>query len=145
MIRRIKNLIVVVVTGSVLFTPMLVPAFASAASLSFANAITSGVCSGVDTAAGAGAGCGTGGSANATLSSLAKKFINILSLVVGIVAVVMIVYGGFKYITSGGDSGNVSGAKNTLIFAIVGLIIVALAQFIVHFVLNSATSAAPTQ
>jgi hypothetical protein len=57
----------------------------------------------------------------------------------------MIIWGGFKYITSGGDTGNVSGAKNTLIFAIVGLIIVALAQFVVHFVLNTATSSVPTQ
>jgi hypothetical protein len=52
----------------------------------------------------------------------------------------MIIYGGFKYITSGGDSGNVSGAKNTLVYAIVGLIIVALAQFIVHYVLSTAAS-----
>jgi len=35
----------------------------------------------------------------------------------------MIVYGGFKYITSGGDSGKVGGAKNTLIYAIIGLIV----------------------
>lgn len=61
--------------------------------------------------------------------------VNILSVIVGIVAVIMIIYGGFKYITSGGDSGNVSTAKNTIIYAIIGLVIVALAQFIVHFVL----------
>jgi hypothetical protein len=47
----------------------------------------------------------------------------------------MIIIGGLKYITSGGESSNVSGAKNTIIYAIVGLIVVALAQFIVHFVL----------
>jgi hypothetical protein len=43
-----------------------------------------------------------------------------------------------RYITSGGDSTKVSGAKNTLIYAIIGLIIVALAQLIVHFVLGQA-------
>jgi len=55
--------------------------------------------------------------------------------------VIMIIVGGFRYITSGGESGNVSGAKNTLIYAIVGLVIVALAQIIVHYVLNTASSA----
>ncbi len=62
--------------------------------------------------------------------------INIFSIVVGIVAVIMIIVGGFKYITSGGDSGNITSAKNTIVYAVIGLVIVALAQFIVQFVLN---------
>jgi hypothetical protein len=52
----------------------------------------------------------------------------------------MIIYGGFRYITSGGDSGRVGSAKNTLIYAIVGLIIVALAQLIVNFVITQANT-----
>ncbi len=75
-----------------------------------------------------------------SLASVAKTAVNILSLVVGIAAVIMIIYGGLRYITSGGDSGSVGNAKNTIIYAIVGLIIVALAQLIVHFVLNAALS-----
>lgn len=143
MIKKIKNLILVAMTGSALFAPMVVPAFATAPV--FADNITSGVCNGVSEAAnGSNGSCGTAGSGSTVdLSTVAKKIINILSIIVGIIAVVMIIYGGFKYITSGGDTGNVSAAKNTLIFAIVGLIIVALAQFIVHFVLNSATGALP--
>lgn len=70
------------------------------------------------------------------VNSLITTIINIFSVVVGIVAVVMIIWGGLKYITSGGDSGNVTGAKNTILYAIIGLIIVALAQFIVRFVLG---------
>jgi cytochrome bd-type quinol oxidase subunit 2 len=69
------------------------------------------------------------------LTSLIKKIINIFSVIVGVIAVIMIIIGGLKYITSGGESSNVSGAKNTIIYAIVGLVVVALAQFIVHFVL----------
>ena|SRR5690348_4830464 len=65
--------------------------------------------------------------------------INIFSVIVGIVAVIMIIVGGFKYITSGGDSGNVSSAKNTIIYAVIGLVVVALAQFFVQFVLNKVT------
>lgn len=72
------------------------------------------------------------------LNSLVASVINLFSVVVGIVAVMMIIWGGFKYITSGGDPGNVTGAKNTILYAIVGLVIVALAQFIVKFVLSKA-------
>jgi len=60
--------------------------------------------------------------------------------VVGIVSVIMIIYGGFKYISSGGDSGNVQSAKNTIIYAVIGLVVVAMAQFIVQFVLNKVIS-----
>lgn len=65
-----------------------------------------------------------------------KLVVNILSMVVGVIAVIMIIIGGLKYITSSGDSGNVSSAKNTILYAIVGLVVVALAQVIVRFVLN---------
>lgn len=62
--------------------------------------------------------------------------INILSIIVGVVAVIMIIFGGFKYITAGGDSGKLTSARHTITYAIVGLVIVALAQFIVQFVLK---------
>lgn len=65
--------------------------------------------------------------------------VNILSVIVGIVAVIMIVIGGFKYITSSGDANKTASARNTIIYALVGLIIVALAQVIVRFVLARAT------
>ena len=51
----------------------------------------------------------------------------------------MIIVGGFKYITSGGNDGNVSTAKNTILYAVIGLVIVALAQIIVRYVLGKAT------
>lgn len=70
------------------------------------------------------------------LNDLIASIVNIFSVIVGVIAVIMIIFGGFKYITSGGDSGKISSAKTTIIYAIVGLIIVALAQVIVRFVLN---------
>jgi hypothetical protein len=48
-----------------------------------------------------------------------------------------LIYGGFKYITSGGDESGAKSARNTIIYAVVGLVIVALAQFIVKFVINN--------
>lgn len=74
-----------------------------------------------------------------TVNTIISDVINIFSLVVGVVSVIMIIIGGLKYITSGGDSGNVTGAKNTILYAIVGLVVVALAQVIVRFVLTRVT------
>jgi len=73
------------------------------------------------------------------INDIVVLIINIFSIVVGIVAVIMIIVGGFKYITSGGDSGNITSAKNTIIYALIGLVVVALAQFLVQFVLNKVT------
>jgi hypothetical protein len=73
------------------------------------------------------------------VNKVIQLVLNIMSLVVGIVAVVMVIISGLKYITSQGDSTSVSSAKNTLLYAVVGLIIVALAQFIVRFVLTRAS------
>lgn len=75
------------------------------------------------------------------INTMITTIINVFSIIVGVVSVIMIIYGGFRYITSGGDSGNVSGAKNTIIYAVIGLVVVALAQFIVQFVLDKVTSA----
>jgi len=70
-------------------------------------------------------------------NSLAKRVIDIFSIVVGAVSVIMIIIGGFRYIISGGDSNGVTGAKNTILYAIVGLVIVLFAQVIVRFVLTN--------
>lgn len=83
--------------------------------------------------------CGEGG-ANDRVNNIIKTVINIFSLVVGVVSVIMIIIGGFKYITSGGESSNVTSAKNTILYAIIGLVVVALAQILVRFVFSRATS-----
>jgi uncharacterized membrane protein len=86
-------------------------------------------------------GCDQGaGDLSTGVSIIAQKVVNIFSVIVGVVAVLMVIYGGFRYIISGGDSSRVGTAKNTLIYAIIGLVIVALAQLIVHYVLNTASS-----
>ena len=75
--------------------------------------------------------------------NIIKTVINVLSLIVGAVCIIMIVFGGFKYMTSGGESSGVSGAKNTILYAVVGLVVVLLAQAIVRFVFSRTTSTAP--
>ena len=75
-----------------------------------------------------------------TVSNVLRIALNGFSLVVGVIAVIMVIVGGLKYITSSGDSSNVTSAKNTILYALVGLVVVALAQVIVRFVINKATT-----
>jgi len=72
------------------------------------------------------------------LNNVIKNIINILSIVIGIIAVIMIIINGLRFITSGGDSQKVASARNGIIYALVGLLFVALAQIIVKFVLSTA-------
>ena len=136
MIQKIKNMIVVAASMLAIAAPVLVPVSVSAVD------INGNLCSGSNfNLSGGQKTCGTSTDTN-SLQRLLTKIVNIISAIVGVVAVIMIIVGGFKYITSGGDSNNVSGAKNTIIYAIIGLVIVALAQLIVHFVLNQTSSLA---
>ncbi|MBR3135017.1 hypothetical protein IKG54_00415 [Candidatus Saccharibacteria bacterium] len=62
---------------------------------------------------------------------------NTILYVVGVISVIMLIYGGLRYVVSGGDSKKVTDAKNTILYAIIGLIIAILSFAIVNFVLNS--------
>lgn len=133
MIKKIKLFVISALLVGVFAVP--------AVSLAAAPVIKDGLCQGSDLQFGTGtaATCQTQGD-ETKLNALIAKVINIVSVIVAIVAVIMIIFGGFKYITSGGDSGNVTGAKNTILYAIIGLVIVAIAQFIVKFVLGQSSS-----
>lgn len=63
------------------------------------------------------------------------KIINWIMGIVGIMCVVVIILGGIQYMTSAGDAGKVKKAKDTILYGIIGLIIVALAAVIVNFVI----------
>ena len=67
------------------------------------------------------------------------KISNTLLLIIGIISVVMLIYGGFRYIISGGDNKKVADAKNTILYAIIGLIISLLAYAIINFVITAIT------
>ena len=73
-----------------------------------------------------------------------SRITNTILLIVGLISVIMLVYGGLRYILSGGDSKKVTDAKNTVLYAIIGLIISLLAFAIVNFVLNSVIGVSTT-
>lgn len=138
--RRIGLFLAGIIAGAVLMVP------ATAAAAEKPN-IQAGACQGAELRFPKGAppsnACAFNGSKPENkLNNLVATIVNLFSVFVGIIAVIMIIIGGFRYITSGGDSGNVSSAKNTILYAIIGLLIVAFAQFIVKFVLAKATGVA---
>lgn len=65
-----------------------------------------------------------------------KAVVTTLSVLVGIVSVVMVIVGGFKYVTSGGDANAAKSARSTITYALVGVVVAALAQPIVFYVLS---------
>lgn len=75
-----------------------------------------------------------GASQKDDFATIAKNIINTLLYVVGIVAVVMIIIGGIRYASSNGDSSAIQGAKNTILYAVIGLIVAIMAFAIVNFV-----------
>lgn len=71
--------------------------------------------------------------------SVISKGLNLFSVIIGIIAVVMIMIGGLKYMTSQGDATQTNNAKNTVLYAAIGLVIAVLAQIIVQFVIKRFT------
>ena len=69
-----------------------------------------------------------------------RQITNTILYIVGVIAVIMIIWGGIRYIISGGDSKKVTDAKNTILYAIIGLIIAVLSYAIVNFVMNALPS-----
>lgn len=136
-----KTVVSLLSAASLLLVPVAVPAVASAAASASGADIQTCLGQGSDLTAPTDANCtSTGADTSTNVNDIIKTVINFFSFIVGIVAVIMIIYGGFRYISSGGDSGKITSAKNTIIYAIIGLIIVAFAQVIVKFVLNKVSS-----
>ena len=69
-----------------------------------------------------------------------KQVTNTVLYIVGIIAVIMLIIGGIKYVVSGGDAKKVTDAKNTVLYAIIGLVIAFLAFAIVNFVISALPS-----
>ena len=78
------------------------------------------------------AGC----SGSTDIASVIQTILNSVIAICGIIAVIFIVIGGIKYMTSSGDSGKVKQARDTILYAVIGLIVCALAFAIVNFVIG---------
>ncbi|MES2876057.1 MAG: pilin [Patescibacteria group bacterium] len=74
------------------------------------------------------------GGAGQDLQPQIQNAINVLLFIIGVVAVIMIILGGLRYILSNGDSAQITSAKNTILYAVIGLVVALLAYAIVNFV-----------
>lgn len=79
---------------------------------------------------------GNGSNSTNPINSTLKKVTSIVALIAGIAAVIMIIVGGFRYITSAGDPQKASNARSIVLGAVIGLVIVAAAESIILFVLS---------
>ena len=70
---------------------------------------------------------------------LFQTVVNIMLFIVGAVAVIMLILGGLRYVTSNGDQNNVTAAKNTILYAIIGIIVAILSFAVVNFVVTGLT------
>lgn len=70
-------------------------------------------------------------------NGILRKITTIVAVIAGIAAVIILIVGGMEYITSGGDAQKAAGARSTIIGALVGLVIIAAAEGILTFVLNT--------
>lgn len=147
MIKKLK-LIILSLSSLIMFAgPLAATATVSAATPINQTQINGNLCAGSNGQFDQGVngnGTGCGAEANTKVNGLISTIINILSVIVGVIAVIMIIIAGLKYVTSGGSDEAVKSAKNTILYAIIGLVIVALAQIIVHFVLNHTTTGSTT-
>ena len=78
---------------------------------------------------------------NSGLTSLFRTVVNILLFLVGSLAVIMLVIGGLRYVTSNGDQNAVTSAKNTILYAIIGIVVAFLAYAAVNFVITQLQTA----
>lgn len=92
-----------------------------------------GPCSG--SAASGSAICADAGKTEAT--SIVKNIINLFLYAIGILSVILIIHSGLKYVNSRGDAEAIKSAKNTLLYAVIGLIVAMMAFTIVNFVIGA--------
>jgi hypothetical protein len=69
--------------------------------------------------------------------SIITTIVNILLFIVGALSVIMLIIGGLRYAISGGNASTVTAAKNTILYAIVGLVIALLSYAAIQFVMNT--------
>lgn len=120
--------------------PALMLGLAMFAQPAFAVDTSGGITSGVNAAKGSGTSQSLFG--NGTDQGLFRTIANVLLFVIGAISVIMLIIGGIRYTTSNGDQTAVTNAKNTIMYAIIGLVIAILSWALVDFVVGSLTSTA---
>ena len=128
MSKKLKNILISTLTVAVMVFGVSI--IYQTGNTEIAGAINSEITSGMNATS---AGTSTPTDANVVI----KNVTNIMFFIIGAVSVIMLIYGGIRYTTSGGNTNSVTAAKNTVIYSIVGLVISILAYAIVNFVVTN--------
>lgn len=83
------------------------------------------------------AGCKEVGGENVTIEDIIQNILTTIIVVSGTIAVVFVIVGGVKYITSSGNPAEIEKARKTIIYALIGLAVCTLAFVIVNFVVSA--------
>ncbi|KKQ34771.1 MAG: hypothetical protein US51_C0028G0006 [Microgenomates group bacterium GW2011_GWA2_37_6] len=75
------------------------------------------------------------------IGNLLGGLIQIAFIIAVVIALAFLIFGGIKWITSGGDKTGVEAARNTIVAALVGLVVVFLSYFILNILLKIFTGA----
>ena len=128
--KTITTLFITIITALGIFTAIPTPtAFADSSCTDICN------CTTVDEAVRQAAGC-KNASSDSSLASTIKDILNVVIGVLGIVAVIFIVVGGVRYMTSSGDPTKTKKARDTILYACIGLGVCALSFAIVNWVVG---------
>ena len=125
---KITLLSLAAVVGLLTFTPSYASASTASDEVKKGVQVTGGTQVCTDAATGAVVDCFT---------QQVKTIVNILFYLIGVLSVIVIIFGGIRYVTSTGDSTRVKAAKDTVTYAVIGLIVALLAYAIVNFVLTN--------
>lgn len=136
MIKNIKKLL-----STAIAVPALVLGVGLFAQPAFAQGFDRGAADGASSAQGkdqqGAAACLFGNEQNCAGDGIFKTITNVMLFLIGAVSVIMLIIGGIRYVVSGGDSTAVTNAKNTILYAVVGIVVAILAYAVVNFVIGS--------
>jgi len=124
--NKIKSIVASIMIMLGVVTLPVASVFAASCSGSPADCIKQGTDS-VDSQSGGGA----------SLEENIKSVVNVLLFLLGAIAVIMIIIGGIRYATSNGDASGIKGAKDTILYAVIGLVVAILAYAIVNFIVGA--------
>lgn len=126
--KEMKKTLKTAIAG-LLVVPAIVLGIALVANVVPVNAAT-------DLTIGGGASAAADAQQPTSLPDQFKNIVNIALYIIGAVSVLMLIYGGIRYTVSGGDTAAVTAAKNTILYAIIGIVVALLAYAIVNFVIG---------
>jgi len=117
---------------------MLLPALSIAGSLAITpSALAATSCGTPQECAKQGVESAQTGSKDTDAKQVIQSIVNLLMFITGAVAVIMIVIGGIKYVTSAGEASQAKSAKDTILYAVIGLIVAIVAYAVVTFIINA--------